>query len=45
MHAKKFKRSWQEDERILNKEVIPLWGKRKAQDIKKRDVILLLEAI
>lgn len=44
-HAMKFKRSWQEDERILNKEVIPLWGKRKAQDIKKRDVILLLEGI
>lgn len=44
-HAMKFKRSWQEDERILNKEVVPLWGSRKAQDIKKRDVILLLEAI
>lgn len=44
-HAKKFKRSWQEDERILEKEVAPLWGKRKAQDIKKRDIILLLEAI
>lgn len=44
-YAKKFKRSWQEDERILNREVIPLWGKRKAQDIKKRDIILLLEDI
>jgi integrase len=44
-HAKKFKRSWQEDKRILEKEVVPLWGKRKAQDIKKRDIILLLEAI
>ncbi|MBW4056721.1 MAG: site-specific integrase [Proteobacteria bacterium] len=44
-YASKFKRSWQEDERILNKEVIPLWGKRKAQDIKKRDIILLVEAI
>lgn len=44
-HAKVFKRSWKEDERILNREVIPLWGKRKAQDIVKRDVIILLEAI
>ena len=44
-YATKFKRSWQEDERILNKEVIPIWGKRKAQDIKKRDVISLIEAI
>ena len=44
-YAEKFKRSWQEDERILNREVIPIWGKRKAQDIKKRDIILLIEAI
>lgn len=44
-YAMKFKRSWQEDERILKKEVLPFWGKRKAQDIKKRDVILLLEGI
>ena len=44
-YATKFKRSWREDERILNKEVIPLWGKRKAHDIKKRDIIVLVEAI
>lgn len=44
-HAKVHKRSWTEDERILNKEVVPLWGKRKAADIKKRDVVLLLESI
>jgi integrase len=44
-HAKVHKRSWQEDERILNKEVVPLWGKDKAVDIKKRDVVLLLEKI
>lgn len=44
-HAMKFKRSWQEDKRILDKEVVPLWGDRKAQDIKKRDIILLLEGI
>jgi len=44
-HAKIHKRSWQEDERILNKEVTGPWGKRKAVDIKKRDVVLLLESI
>lgn len=44
-HAKKFKRSWKDDERLLNKEIVPLWGKRKAADINKRDVTLLLENI
>lgn len=44
-HAMKFKKSWQDDERLLNKEIIPLWGKRKAADITKRDVTLLLENI
>jgi integrase len=44
-HAMKFKKSWKDDERLLNKEIIPLWGKRKAVDITKRDVILLLESI
>jgi integrase len=44
-HAKRFKRSWQEDERVLNREVVPAWGNRKAADINKRDVIRLLEVI
>jgi integrase len=44
-HAKRFKRSWAKDEAILNRDVIPLWGKRKAADITKRDVILLNETI
>jgi len=44
-HAKRFKKSWQEDERILTREVIPTWSKRKAQDIVKRDVLNLLEKI
>jgi integrase len=29
----------------LDREVIPVWGKRKAEDIKKRDITLLLESI
>jgi integrase len=44
-HAKPNKRSWKEDERILNKDALVVWGKRKATDIKKRDVVLLLESI
>ena len=44
-HAKPSKKSWQDDERILNKDALVAWGKRKAADIKKRDVVLLLESI
>lgn len=44
-HAKPNKRSWYEDERILNKDALVVWGKRKVADIKKRDVVLLLESI
>lgn len=44
-HAKRFKRSWEKDQRILNFDVVPTWGKRKAADIVKRDVVALLERI
>lgn len=44
-HAKKKKKSWQEDERILNKDVLPAWGKIKAVDIKRRDITLLLAKV
>jgi integrase len=43
--ARPRKRSAGEDERILNKDVIPVWGKRKARSITRRDVILLLDGI
>ncbi len=43
--ARPRKRSAAEDERILNKDVLPVWGKRKARDIRRRDVILLLDEI
>ena len=39
------KRSAAEDERILSKDVTPAWGKRKAKDITRRDVIALLDRI
>jgi integrase len=43
--AKPRKRSWREDERILRKDIIPLWGHRKAREITRRDVIQLLDGI
>jgi integrase len=43
--AKPRKRSANEDERILNKDVLPVWGKKKAKAIRRRDVILLLDGI
>jgi integrase len=44
-HAKVEKKTWMEDRRCLVKEVVPLWGKRKAKDIRKRDVVVLLDKI
>lgn len=43
--AKPRKRSWKEDERFLYKNVMPYWGKLKADAITRRDVILLLDRI
>jgi integrase len=43
--AKIQKKSWKEDERVLNKEVIPGWGKKKAKAVTRRDVIKLLDKI
>lgn len=43
--AKPRKRSADEDERILDREVKPAWGNRKARDVRRRDIIALLDAI
>ena len=43
--ARPRKRSAGEDERLLRKDVIPRWGKRKAKDIQKKDVIALLDEV
>ena len=43
--AKPRKRTASEDERILYKDVVPIWGHRKAGDIRKRDVVALLDDI
>lgn len=43
--SKPRKRTWKEDLRILKKDVIPAFGRRKAKDIKRRDIVLLLDNI
>ena len=43
--AKLRKKSWQQDQRTLDVEIVPKWGKRKAKDVRRRDVVLLLEGI
>jgi len=43
--AKPRKRSWKEDLRILNKDILPVWGRRKMRDITRRDINLLLDGI
>ncbi|MEA3413861.1 MAG: tyrosine-type recombinase/integrase [Pseudomonadota bacterium] len=44
-HAKAKKKSWREDRRILEKDVLPKLGARKAKDIKRRDIIVLIDGI
>jgi len=43
--AKPRKRSWKEDERILKKDVASYLGNNKAKDVKKRDIISLLDQV
>jgi integrase len=46
-HARPFKRasSVREDERNISRELLPLWGSRKATDISRADVITLIEDV
>jgi hypothetical protein len=44
-HAKPNKRSWREDEMILDRDVLPRWGKLDARDITFVDVDTLLAKI
>jgi integrase len=44
-HAEVNKKSWKEDQRILEKEIYPAWGRLKAQDITKGNVIALLDKV
>ena len=38
------KKSGAKDAEYLNRDVLPIWGRRKATDIKRREVIALIEA-
>jgi len=43
--AKTHKKSWAEDGRMIDADIVPKWGRRKAKDIQRRDVIELLDSI
>jgi integrase len=43
LYAKVHKKSWRADARLLAKEVLPQWGRRKASEISRRDVLALLD--
>ena len=45
VYAKRHKRSWQTDENLLKRNVLPYWGEHKADAITLRDVGALLEKI
>ena len=40
-HAKKRKRSWRDDERLLNVELLPVLGTCRAKDVTRSEVLLL----
>lgn len=43
--AKPRKRSWQEDERMLTKDVVPYLEKQKAKNVSRRDILMLLDKV
>ena len=44
LYARQNKRSWQQDERVLRRDVLPTWGFRLVQGITRRDVVRVLDA-
>lgn len=44
-HARRKKRSWEEDARVIDRELLPKWRRRKVHDIRRKDVLELLDAI
>lgn len=45
LHSKKKKRSWRGDELMLERVVLPEWGRLKAKDVERRDVVALLDKV
>ena len=43
--VQKKEKSWKEDQRLLRKDIIPAIGRKKAKDIRRRDIVLLLDEI
>ncbi len=43
--AKRRKRTWEDDQRQLDKDVRPRWGKRKAAEVTRKDVVALLDDV
>jgi len=41
----KHQKSGVERKRLLEKDIVPAWGKRKVADIKRRDIVLLLDHV
>ncbi len=44
-HAKRKNRTWRQTERLLAREVLPLWGKRDMASITRRDALDLLDRV
>ena len=44
-HAKPNKRTWREDEKMLNKDLLPELGSMKASKISKRDIIRVVDIV
>ncbi len=44
-HAKRHKRSWKDDDRMLRREVLPHWKDRPIRDVSRRDITALVEGI
>lgn len=44
-YAKEHNRGWKEIERALKSEIVSRWGNRKISDIKRRDLVLVLDEI
>ena len=44
-HARRNKKSWQADEGMIRREIIPEWGRRSAAGIARRDVIEIVESV
>ena len=44
-HAKAKKRSWKEDQRILEKDLLPAWKDRPAESITRKEIAQLVERI